>query len=147
MGTGQQILLFDGDCSFCRIWVEYWRGLTGERVEYLPFQRAGERFPEISKEDAARGIVFADGESRYSSARGVLHLLGDVPGYGWLRDVYEKLPGFAPFVEGIYRLIASHRNTAYWITRILWGKQIEEPRYRVASRLFLRALAFIYLIA
>jgi len=26
-------LVFDGDCGICRYWVDYWRGLTGERVD------------------------------------------------------------------------------------------------------------------
>jgi hypothetical protein len=26
------LFIFDGDCGFCRMWVEYWRRLTGDRV-------------------------------------------------------------------------------------------------------------------
>ena len=32
------LLLYDGDCGFCRLWVSRWRGITGEHVDYEPFQ-------------------------------------------------------------------------------------------------------------
>jgi predicted DCC family thiol-disulfide oxidoreductase YuxK len=32
------LLIFDGDCGFCRIWVEYWKRLTGDLVAYGPYQ-------------------------------------------------------------------------------------------------------------
>ena len=35
--TALPLLVFDGDCGFCRYWVEYWRQLTGERVNYRPY--------------------------------------------------------------------------------------------------------------
>ena len=35
------VLVFDGECGFCRVWVEYWKRLTGERVEYVAFQAIG----------------------------------------------------------------------------------------------------------
>jgi len=30
-------LVFDGECPFCRAWVEYWKHLTGDRVLYAPY--------------------------------------------------------------------------------------------------------------
>jgi hypothetical protein len=36
------LLVFDGDCSFCWAWVEYWKDSTGNRVDYSPFQEVGE---------------------------------------------------------------------------------------------------------
>jgi len=41
------VLVFDGDCAFCRAWVEYWQRLTGERVRYTPYQEIDSRFPDL----------------------------------------------------------------------------------------------------
>lgn len=49
-GPEKPTLVYDGDCSFCRLWIERWRALTGERVQYAPFQRVAALFPEISPE-------------------------------------------------------------------------------------------------
>ena len=32
------LVLWDGDCGFCRSWVDYWQSLTGDRVEFAPYQ-------------------------------------------------------------------------------------------------------------
>ena len=42
------LLVFDGDCGFCRIWVHYWRRLTGDRVSYAPYQEVSQQFPQVS---------------------------------------------------------------------------------------------------
>jgi hypothetical protein len=34
------VLVFDGDCGFCRFWAAPWRHRTGDRVAYEPFQNA-----------------------------------------------------------------------------------------------------------
>ena len=31
-------LIFDGKCGFCRIWIEYWKQLTGDTVDYAASQ-------------------------------------------------------------------------------------------------------------
>ncbi len=28
-----KLLIFDGNCGFCRIWIEYWKKLTADRIE------------------------------------------------------------------------------------------------------------------
>src|SRR5436305_15190978 len=32
--------IYDGDCSFCKLWVDRWKQLTGDRVVYESFQEA-----------------------------------------------------------------------------------------------------------
>ena len=32
------LLVFDGECPFCRAWVDYWKRLTGDRIDYAPYQ-------------------------------------------------------------------------------------------------------------
>ena len=44
------LLIFDGDCHFCRRWIERWREITAGAVEYAPSQEVAERFPEIPRE-------------------------------------------------------------------------------------------------
>ena len=32
------LLIYDGDCGFCKYLVRYWQKLTGDRVAYAPYQ-------------------------------------------------------------------------------------------------------------
>ena len=141
------VLIYDGDCSFCRTWVGFWQSLTGDALEYLPLQQASERFPDVSVEDCLKAVQFITNEGRFSGAEGVCRFLAGVPGYSWLFWCYRFLPGFAFIANVVYRFIANHRSPAFRFTRALWGSTVRRSEYHVASEIFSRALAIIYAVA
>jgi lipase maturation factor 1 len=142
------LLVFDGDCSFCRAWVEYWKTLTGDRVDYSPLQEIGERFPQVSPQQfrSAIQLILPNGEV-LSGARAVFTVLAALPNRRWMLWSYERLPGVATLCEAAYRTIATHRSTGYWVTRLLWGIPVRTESYTVTSWLFLRLLGAIFLAA
>jgi predicted DCC family thiol-disulfide oxidoreductase YuxK len=142
------LLVFDGDCGFCRAWVDYWKGLTSDRVNYAPFQEVGERFPQVSREEFASAVklILPGGEVR-SGAHAIFTVLASVPDRGWMLWSYDRFPGVAPLCEAAYRTIASRRSVAYWVTRLLWGTPLRPETYHVTTWVFLRLLGAIYLMA
>jgi len=135
------LLIFDGHCGFCRIWIEYFRKRAGGHLDFAPSQEAGHRYPQIPREDFAKSVqlVRADG-SVASGARAVFEALR------WER-AYESVPALAPLSEWAYRTIAAHRDVFYWVTRLTVGTRIEPASFAKTQWLFLRALAAIYAIA
>ncbi|HSH39426.1 MAG TPA: lipase maturation factor family protein [Chthoniobacterales bacterium] len=141
-------MLFDGDCHFCRRWIERWRDITAGEVDYAPFQEAVEQFPEIRREDCERAVQFVEKNGRLSSgAEAVFRSLTYGRGPKWLARCYERVPGFAPVTDAAYSLVARNRMAASMGTRLLWGKDVRRPTYFTARRIFVRALALIFLIA
>ena len=142
------LLVFDGDCSFCRIWIGFWKRLTGEQIEYAPYQEVAERFPDVPRDNFKRAVqlILPDGEV-LSAAHAVLRSLAHVPGYAWMLAAYQNVPGFAAVAEWFYRRVAAHRSFFYHVTVLLWGKCVEPASYEIAARWFLRCLGVIYLIA
>ena len=142
------LLIFDGDCSFCRVWVEYWQQITEDRVLYAPYQEVGDCFPDIPRQQfkAAVQLVQPDGKF-FGGADAVFRFLALVPGKGSLLWLYEKAPGFAPIADAVYALIARHRSFAYRVTKLLWGIPLESETFSYASWIFLRLLGVIHLIA
>jgi predicted DCC family thiol-disulfide oxidoreductase YuxK len=142
------LLVFDGDCTFCRAWIGYWKRLTGDAIAYAPYQETAERFPQFPRESFARAVqlILPDGE-RFSAAHAVFRSLALVPGYAWLLWAYRRVPGFAAVAEWVYRQIAAHRSLGYRATVVLWGKEPEPATYEATVRWFFRALGLIYLIA
>ncbi len=138
MAAEKPILIFDGKCGFCRIWIDYWRQLTGDRVEYLASQEVGNRFPQIPTEDYAESVqlVHPDG-TVISGARAVFKTLDKEKLYGWVSGPSE----FA------YRFIARRRSFFHHVTRLAFGTRIEPARFAATQWLFLRALAAIYALA
>ena len=142
------LLVFDGDCAFCRSWVDYCKRLTGDRILYEPYQEASSRFPHIAAEEFARAVklVLPDGEVR-SGAYAAFSVLASVPGRSGLLRTYEHFPGFAALAERAYGVVARYRSFFYQMTNFLWGIPLEPETFRISGWLFIRFLGAIYLIA
>ena len=112
------VMIYDGDCVFCRRWIRRWRRLTGNVVEYAPYQEALDRFPQVSRESAevAVQLVVSGGEV-LSGAAAVCRALRDVHGWGWADRAYTRVPGFRPIAEMLYRLVARNRRVAGRVMR------------------------------
>src|SRR6266513_2688792 len=142
------LMIWDGECHFCKRWIERWRQITAGKVDYATYQEAAERFPEIPIEHFKHAVTFieADGEA-FFAAEAVYRSLRYLSSRKWLVWSYEHVPGFAEIAEAAYNFIARHRSLGSTITRLLWGKDVRPPTYLWAQRWFLRALGLIYLIA
>ncbi|HEU0017492.1 MAG TPA: DCC1-like thiol-disulfide oxidoreductase family protein [Methyloceanibacter sp.] len=142
------LLIYDGDCDFCVYWARYWQKLTGDSVDYRPYQEVGADYPAISQAEFQRAVQYIapDGQ-RASAAEASFLTLSHAPGKAfWLR-LYRHVPGFAPISELAYAFIAAHRSAFYRISLLLWGRNYEPPRYELVSFLFLRLLGLVYLAA
>ena len=142
------LMIFDGDCGFCRRWIRRWKTETGDAVDYAPSQEVASRFPEVPPEAFTRSVqlVLPTGEV-FEGAEAVFRALAEAPGRRWPLAAYRGLPGFAAVSELGYRLVAQHRSGASAATRVLWGSRVEKPEYRIASGLFLRLVGLCYLAA
>jgi predicted DCC family thiol-disulfide oxidoreductase YuxK len=142
------LLVWDGNCDFCRLWIERWRELTGGKVDYTTYQEAGDHFPEIPPEEFNRSLVLIqpDGTVVFA-AEAAYRSVAYRRSREWLAWSYDHIPGFSAVSEKGYGFVASHRKFASAITRLLWGKDVRRPTYSWARRWFLRALGVIYLIA
>jgi len=142
------LLVFDGDCPFCRAWVDRWQRITGDRADYVAYQELGDRFPDIPREAFASAVqLFLPDGSVFSSAHAVFRLLALVPGESVPLWLHERVPGFRPVAETVYKLVARHRSFAYRFTKHFWGIPLEPGTFHYASWFFLRLLGLIYLIA
>ncbi len=142
------LLIWDGECDFCRLWIERWREITEGKVDYATYQEAAVRFPEIPVDQFTRAMAFIkpDGDV-FFAADAVYRSLAYRRSRRLLAWSYNRVPGFAAVSETGYGFIARHRNFTSAVTRLLWGNDVRRPTYFWARRWFLRALGTIYLIA
>jgi predicted DCC family thiol-disulfide oxidoreductase YuxK len=142
------LIIWDGECHFCRRWIERWREITRGDVGYGTSQESAERFPDIPREQFERSVIYIETDgSVFSGAEAVFRSLRGRSSKKWLAWSYDHVPGLAAVSESFYKIIASHRRFASTITRILWGDDVRPPTYFVARRWFLRAVGLIFLIA
>jgi lipase maturation factor 1 len=141
-------MIWDGECHFCKRWIERWREITAGKVDYATYQEAAARFPEIPVKQFQRAVAFIEpnGEA-FFAAEAVYRSLGYRSSRKWLAWSYDHVPGFAGISETAYKFIARHRSLGSTFTRLLWGNDVRPPTYFWARRWFLRMLGLIYLIA
>src|ERR1019366_3077762 len=126
------LLVFDGDCNFCTLWIRRWQQMSGDAVDYLPSQAASvaAQFPEIPRNqfDTAVQLIETDGVV-YSGAEAVFRTLAHNPKRRWPLHVYQTSPAFSNITEWAYRLVAGNRTIFSLLTRWLWGRHVEQPAY------------------
>src|SRR5437868_15016212 len=88
------VMVFDGDCKFCRYWISRWREKTGDQIDYEPFQKVAADFPEIPRAafESAVQLIEPDGTVT-SGAEAVFRALGCAEKYPLLRTA-GGIPGF-----------------------------------------------------
>ncbi len=141
------LLIYDGECGFCRRCVTYAQTLVGDdRLAVAAGGRVAHRFDELSDEDLARSVWLASPEGKLrQGAEAVFAVLAMAPGYGLGRFLYRFLPGFAALTESAYRLVAAHRHRVTpWVDR-LWGRSLMPSSYGFSTALFIRLMGLVYL--
>ena len=92
MPPPKPLMVFDGDCNFCTLWIRRWQQMTGDAVDYLPAQdpRIAEQFPEIPRAqfDTAVQLIEPDG-TVHSGAEAVFRTLAHNPKRHWPLHIYQ----------------------------------------------------------
>ena len=123
-GTREKpLMVYDGDCHFCKRWIKRWQKTTSQAVEYAPLQTAAADFPEIPRKSFEREVKLIATDGRvFGGAEAVFRSLnwGDHPGVlsRWALSMYQHVPGFAPVTEACYRFVAEHRSFFSAVTRV-----------------------------
>ncbi len=143
------MVVFDGDCGFCRFWITRWRHRSGTRVDYQPYQHADiiAGFPEISPAQFARAVQLIEPDGRVSEGAEAVFRLLAITGFRLPLRAYQYAPVVAAMTEALYRLVATHRSAASSLTRLLWGRDPRPSTFACARWWFLRLLGLAYLAA
>jgi len=117
-------MIFDGDCGFCRCWIDRWHRNTGDRIEYIASQEPEVRrqFPEIPQSAYETSVQYVETDGAvYHGAEAVLRSR-TVTGKTWLVWIYYHMPGARLIFEFAYSFIASHRVAFSRLSSLVFGK-------------------------
>ncbi len=116
------VLIYDGDCDFCKYWLARWRVRLGDRVEYIPLQdpQVVRRFPDLQAAQLKRAVHLIKPDGSVSAgARAVFETFA----FGWSSmpiRAYRRIPGVAWASELGYRLVARNRPLLWRFTRAVF---------------------------
>lgn len=115
------VLVYDGNCSFCRVCVCFGKAITREHIVYAPFQEAANRFRDVPPGAFAEAVHLIGEDGRISrGAEAVFRVLAVVPEMRWMLQVYKSFPGAAALTEWVYRFVSNHRRGLYRLVRFIF---------------------------
>lgn len=125
MARQQDLVLWDGDCGFCRRGVRWFEQHDSDgRMQMMPYQEAPSppMTPQLAADcDRALYVVHPDG-SMTRAGRAILYMLGAV-GYPGTARVLGSRP-IVWFVELGYWLVARNRHV---FSRFLFTTDVDDP--------------------
>tara|TARA_Y100001960_G_C14455789_1_gene719530 strand:+ start:276 stop:743 length:468 start_codon:yes stop_codon:yes gene_type:complete len=146
-GNKKPILVYDGDCEFCKVWISRWRSITHEKVACSPYQKVADDYPDISTEQFGSAVFFFDSAGKsYSGAQAIFKTFSYAPNGKWIFDFYESSPSFAFFSEWIYKKLAENRKNFTILTRWTWSNPFKTSTCYFSLSIFLFLLSLIYLL-
>jgi predicted DCC family thiol-disulfide oxidoreductase YuxK len=110
--TGETVI-YDGDCAFCRRWIEKMRDSDGQqRLEFIPRQspESEQRFPQIKDIDLDEGILFVEPGGKVHVAADAMYEIGKrLPGWRFITWLY-RIPGIKQATKVAYSTVAANRK-------------------------------------
>ncbi|MCH2136631.1 MAG: lipase maturation factor family protein [Phycisphaerales bacterium] len=141
------LVVWDGECTFCRRWASRWYALTGDTFAWTTLQkRPGSISIEREALASAIHLVEPDG-THVRGAEAVCTILARGGVRGWPLVLYRHVPGVARVSEAVYNWVARHRGGCDRASRALLGKVEIPDTWQLTRRVFLRCMGLIWLIA
>lgn len=137
------VMIWDGNCGFCLYWKTYWEEMSNGKISFLKLQQAGNVFPDIDPLVFKKSVCLIEisGEV-HTGAAAVFRSFDIFEKHLYLYSTYQNSRLFRKISEGVYRLIADHRNSLMQLTYILFGRDpLNLKKYWIIYLLLL--LAFL----
>ncbi len=141
-------VLYDGDCGYCRRWMDRGQRWLKGKVAFRPMQEATREYPDLSLQDLLESVhlVCPDGTVKKGAAAAFC-ALSHRRGWKWPWWLYRSVPAVAKVSEFAYRFVARHRTLFSRFDVLLYGRVTGPLRYGFVRNLFLSGLAAVYLLA
>ncbi len=137
------ILIWDGDCGFCKFWKTRWEKQTEGIIQFKTYQNYAENFKDIPKKEfkKASRLIEKDGKI-YSGPDSAYRSLWHADNKKW-HYLYTKNKLFRYLSDHTYNHIAKNRSFYYKFTKFLFG---ENPLNFKPYWLFYLGLIIVILI-
>ena len=140
------IMVWDGECEFCRLCADRFKSAGADTVEFIPFQDLHSKYPKAPQLDYKKSVVFFSKNSFQTGAAAVYSFYAEI-GLKWPLRLYKRLNLFSIISESSYRFVANNRKFFRGIGQFFWGSNFLADTFKISGWLFGRLLGFVSLIA
>ncbi|ELR73293.1 hypothetical protein C900_04145 [Fulvivirga imtechensis AK7] len=121
--NGKPMMVWDGDCNFCRYWICVLKSKTGDELEYQTYQEAAGYYSNISRQAFAEAVRLIDGGGQVysgpdSAYRAFFYFKNPIR---FAHDWYDRSKVFRFVSDHAYHFVSTHRPLMLTLTRMMWG--------------------------
>ncbi|GEQ87140.1 hypothetical protein ULMS_26480 [Patiriisocius marinistellae] len=141
------VLVWDGDCGFCKYWVIRWKLHTGISINYIPYQQIAHKFKDIPLKEFKKASRFIDTDGFiYSGPDSAYKTLSFKNGKSHLHNWYHKYKWFTWLSDFGYNTIAKNRSFMFKLSKAFFGSNPKSFKpYWILYLLII--IVFIFLIS
>tara|TARA_B110000046_G_scaffold57595_2_gene64444 strand:- start:123661 stop:124143 length:483 start_codon:yes stop_codon:yes gene_type:complete len=126
---GKPLMVFDGNCGFCKYWVIRWKRLSGLGVNYKSYQEVESDFEDIAEYHFKEAVRYIDLDGKiYTGPDAAYITYFNKDKVKFLHLWYTNKSWFRNFSDYAYQFVADNRNTMSKITIRLFGKNPANPK-------------------
>ncbi|MUP41087.1 thiol-disulfide oxidoreductase DCC family protein [Christiangramia aestuarii] len=116
------VLIWDGDCGFCKFWKTRWQEKTEGRVNFETYQQKASDFPDFPLKEfkKASRLIERDGKV-YSGPDSAYRSLWHANKKSY-HEYYRNHKWFEFLSDHAYNHIAKNRHFYFQVTKFLFGK-------------------------
>ncbi|MFT6167615.1 MAG: putative DCC family thiol-disulfide oxidoreductase YuxK [Vicingaceae bacterium] len=123
------LMVFDGNCGFCKYWVIRWKKISGLGVDYKPYQEVAVHFKDIQEHHFKQAVRYIDMDGHIFNGPDAAYITYyNKNKLKFLHQWYINKNWFRKFSDYAYQFVADHRNTMSIITIRLFGKNPANPK-------------------
>ena len=140
------IMVWDGDCRFCRSFAERFEASSNGAVEFIPYQSLEQKYTNAPDLNYEKAVVFFTTTSTSNGAAAIFDFF-NVIGKKWPKKLYENFYLFSKISEYFYSFIAKNRTLFGRLGRIFFGNNFLPDTYKISSWIYGRMLGVVGFIA
>jgi predicted DCC family thiol-disulfide oxidoreductase YuxK len=118
------MMVWDGECGFCKYWITHWNSKTDDRLDYFTFQEVASQYPDIPLQEFRKASRLIETDGRiYSGPDSAFRSFSyfNPKTLVWHRW-YNSYKWFTFICDHGYNFIATHRPFMFNLTILFFGK-------------------------
>ncbi|RFN58606.1 thiol-disulfide oxidoreductase DCC family protein [Marixanthomonas ophiurae] len=128
--TSKPVLVWDGECGFCKYWVTRWKSMTNDKIDYITYQEIASQFQDIPIKEfkKASRLIETDGKvysGPNSAYRSYTYTNKSLPWHKW----YTNYNWFTQLSDHGYNFIAKHRSFFFNLTKLFFGSNPKQLKW------------------
>lgn len=142
------LMVYDGNCGFCKYWVIKWKKISGLEVDYKPYQEVATQFKDLKVDHFKEAVRLINTDGSINNGPDAAYITYYNKGKAtFLHKWYQEKKWFRGLSDLVYQWVADNRSFMSKVSIKLFGKNPANPKPYWKYYLLLLIAVFTLLIS